>query len=202
MGQQHIDLDCCGDSTPTNPKQDLWTRRARSKSMAFFDVQNPIPGECEDDAKTQDFFNKFPFVPYAGSRLESGHKLLDLYINLAKLSPTHGSCIQKKTAYAVGGRVKVTRAADPIWNIPVEQTPPTVAEQMAYRDMVNQYIDFKGGLQKFHESVSNNYQEVGEAYVEMKWAEFMGQTKISLKVHDKKRVLPADVEGIEYDIYG
>jgi len=202
MGQQHLDLDCCNDSTPTNPKRDLWARKARSKSMALFDVQNPIPGECEDDAKTEQFFKEFPFIPYAGSRLESGHKLLDLYINLEKLSPTHGACIQKKTAYAVGGRVKIVNAIDPVWNIGVEQTQPTVAEQIAYRDAVNQFFEFKGGLQKFHEFIANNYQAVGEAYVEMKWTEFMGQTKISLKVHGKKKVLPADVEGIQYDIYG
>jgi len=202
MGQT-VGLDCCNDSTSTNPKIDLWSRSSRSKSaMHLFDIQNPILGECADAAEMQSFFKRWPFIPYAGARLESGHKLLTFYIMLSKLSPTHAACISKKTAYAVGGRVKIKKALDPTWDIPVDNVEVPIAQQITYRDTVNKYIEFKGGLQIFHKEICNNFQIIGEAYVEMSVSTVLGQTRIYCKVHEKGHVLPADIESVEYDIYG
>ncbi len=202
MGQT-VDLGNCGTTTATNPKQDLWTRSSRSKSaMSLFDVQNPILEECKDDRKMEGFFKRWPFVPYAGNRLQSGHKLLSFYTMLYKLSPTHGACINKKTAYSVGGRVKIVRALDPTWNIPSDNVDVSTADQIRYRDSINQYIDFKDGLQSFHRTICNNFQAIGEAYVEMSVSTVMGQTKISCKVHGRENVLPGDIEDLSFDVYG
>lgn len=201
MGNQTIDLGCCGDTQPTNPKKDLWSRRGAQRSMSLFDIRNPLQVEVEDTKELGDFFKNWPFIPYAGTTLQSSHALLDLFIMLRKLSPTHGTCIGKKTEYAVGGRVKIVNAINPVWSLPTENIPVPIAAQTTYAQNVDTYIKFEGGLQKAHRSISDFYQSVGEVYVELSYSTVNGQTRVNITVHKERHVLPAKTE-TAYSIYG
>ena len=161
-----LDLDCCGETQPTNPITDVFNRKADVRPMSFFDIKNPILVEVSDSKEMGSFFKNYPFYPYGGTNLESSHSLLSFYKMLAKLSPTHGACMAKKTNYAVGGRVKIVNALDPVWNIPVDSAPVPFATQLRYRDAVNSSFMFDGGLQSIHETISNYYQSVGYKFNE------------------------------------
>lgn len=169
--------------------------------MSLFDIKNPLLAEVTDDKELGEFFKKFPFIPYAGTSLSSSHSLLNLYIMLRKLSPTHGTCIGKKTEYAVGGRVKIINAENPVWSFSTENVPVPLNNQIAYSEAVNTYFTFTDGIQGTHEAISNFYQSVGEAYVELSYAEFNGQTRVSITVHKENHVLPAKTDAT-YKIYG
>jgi hypothetical protein len=120
---------------------------------------------------------------------------------LQKLSPTHGTCIAKKTKYAVGGRVRIVQAFDPVWSLPIERNEVPINTQLEYRNNVEQYFTFEGGLQELHKFVSSAFQSVGEAYVEMSYTVVEGQTRVHVKAHGEKSVLPAKTE-TAYPIYG
>lgn len=169
--------------------------------MSMFDIKNPILAEVEDSAELGEFFKTYPFIPYAGTNLESSHALLDLYLLLKKLSPTHGSCIAKKTTYAVGGRVKIVSAVNPTWNLSVENTPVPLAQQIAYSQAVDTFFKFEQGLQDAHRQISVMYQSVGECYVELSYSTVNGQTRVNINVHREKHVLPAKTD-TTYQVYG
>jgi hypothetical protein len=167
----------------------------------MFDIRNPLESEVTDSKELGDFFKKWPFVPYAGSMLNSSHGLLDLFIMLRKLSPTHGTCISKKTEYAVGGRTKIINAVNPVWNLPTENSEVSLQEQILYSTNVDTFFTFEQGLQNAHALISTFYQSVGEAYVELSYSTVNGQTRININVHKEKHVLPAKTD-TEYEIYG
>ena len=201
MTERTIDIDCCGETQPTNPKKDLWSRRSGTRSMSLFDIKSPLENEVADSNELGDFFKKWPFIPYAGTRLVSSHGLLDLFIMLRKLSPTHGTCISKKTEYAVGGRIKIINAVNPVWNLPTENKDVSLQEQVMYSGNVDTFFKFEQGLQEAHSAISTFYQSVGEAYVELSYSTVNGQTRININVHKERHVLPAKSE-TSYEIYG
>lgn len=202
MGSQIIDMDCCGGNTePTNPKKDLWSRQAAARSMSMFDIKNPLQSEVTDSKDLGEFFKQWPFIPYAGNNLSSSHALLDLFLMLRKLSPTHGTCIGKKTNYAVGGRVKIINAVNPVWNFPTENKEVPINEQTTYAQNVDNFFKFEQGLQGSHETISDFYQSIGEAYVELSYSTVNGQTRVNINVHKERHVLPAKSD-TAYSIYG
>jgi hypothetical protein len=120
---------------------------------------------------------------------------------LRKLSPTHGTCISKKTEYAVGGRTKIINAVNPVWNLPTENSEVSLQDQILYSTNVDTFFTFEQGLQNAHAAISTFYQSVGEAYVELSYSTVNGQTRININVHKEKHVLPAKTD-TEYEIYG
>ena len=197
----NIGSDCFGDNLPTNPKTDLWQRGFATRPMSLFSIEQPILTESNDTVELSDFFKKWPFVPYAGTSFHSSHTVLDFYAMLQKLSPTHGACINKKTTYSTGGRVKIVRSLDPVWSIFDEVTDLPLADKIAYRDSVNKFFVFKGGLQALCKNVSDKYQAFGESYVELSYSIVEGETRISIKSHNERHVLPGKTD-TSYPIYG
>lgn len=180
--------DCCGETQPTNPKADLFGKK-RNKGVQLYSVANPIPDEVADSQELKKLFNRYNLVPYAGTSKESGHSLLTWYKTLAKLSPTHNACIDKKLKYAVGGKATAIFSFDPEWNTGEEEREPTTAQKRQYRDAVSEVFEFEGGLRDFHYNLGWNFQESGNAFLEFSFAEVMGQGRIHMKAHDTAHCL-------------
>lgn len=178
-----VDLDCCGESEPTNPKKDVFNRRRRQVGLQLYQVKNPIPDEVCDPDEIQTFFKKWNFVPYAGTTNHSGQMLLVWYLMLAQLSPTHNACISKKLKYAVGGKATPVRSEDQEWDTGEESQPLPSPEKTNYRDTVNEFIDFDGGVTKFHRRIGWAFEATGNAWVEMSYSQTLGVGRVSLKAH-------------------
>lgn len=181
--------DCCGPTEPTNPKADILRKRRESRGVQMFSVANPIPDEVADSQELSRIFRNFNFVPYAGTSEKSGHSLLTWYQTLAKLSPTHNSCMDKKLKYAVGGKATAIFSFNPEWETGEEEKEPSTQQKKAYRDAVAQFFNFEGGLGAFHYSVGWSYQENGNAFVEFSFSEVLGEGRISLKSHNFEHCL-------------
>jgi len=151
--------------------------------MQLYSVENPIPDEVRDSQEIQKFFTRWNFVPYAGTTKYSGQSLLVWYLMLAQLSPTHNACISKKLKYAVGGKATPINSLDPEWDTGEENAELTPAQKAAYRDKVNEFIEFGAGVGKFHRRIGWSYEATGNAWVEMTYSETLGVKRVHLKGH-------------------
>ena len=178
--------NCCeGDSPKTRPKG---TRRRRS-TVQLFHLTNPIPGEIADSGELKKVFSKFGLVPYAGSTLDSGHSLLVWYLALARLSNTHGTCINKLNLYAFGGNLRAEYSAIQEFDTGEERKPVPTPLAQQYRDVIFSTINFEGGAQYFHKTLGWCLKVSGNAWVEMRVATVNGQTSVTLRCQKLMRVL-------------
>lgn len=177
-----VDLNCCGDTEPTNPKRDLFPRK-RVKRAHIFRLENPIPAEIRDVGEINELFKSWNFVPYAGTNGESGHSLLMWYLMLAKLSATNAASIQKKIKFAVGGKARVIRSSDPEFETGDELNPVTPIESRLFIDTLKKTVEFEGGVSKFHSRLGWQFEATGNAFVELSVATVAGQTRCVLRVH-------------------
>lgn len=176
-----LDTDCC-DGVAVNPKQRMRAHK-RPRSLDIYGVQNPIPDEVCDSAELKAFFKKWNFVPYAGSVKESGQSLLAWYQMLAKLSPTHSACISKKLKYAVGGKAAFVRTLDTEFDIGEESLPMTTAEKLAYRDALNEFIEFDDGVGQLHRYLGQSLEATGNAWAELSFSKTIGVGRAKIKAH-------------------
>ena len=178
-----VDLDCCGGTDATNPKKEVFRKRRRPVGLQLYQVRNPIPDEVRDPTEIQNLFKKWNFVPFAGTATYSGQMLLVWYLMLAQLSPTHNACISKKLKYAVGGKGTFIQSTDPEWDTGEERKELSTPEKIAYRDTINEFIEFQDGVGKFHRRIGWSYEATGNAWVEMVYSETLGVGRVSLKAH-------------------
>lgn len=176
-----IDKDCC-DGVTENPKQRMRGRK-KSRSLDIYGVQNPIPEEVADSDELRKMFQQWNLVPYAGTTNGSGQSLLAWYQMLAKLSPTHSACISKKLKYAVGGKAAFVRTLDTEFDLGEEVQPMTTAEKVAYRDALNEFIDFDGGIGHLHRDLGQSLEENGNAWAELSFSETIGVGRAKVKAH-------------------
>ena len=176
-----LSTDCC-DGVAENPKQRMRGRRA-SKGLSIYGVDNPIPSEVCDSDELKTFFQKWNLVPYAGTTRESGQSLLSWYQMLAQLSPTHSACISKKLKYAIGGKAGFVRALDTEFDTGEDVRELSVAEKIAYRDALNEFIEFEGGIGKLHRSLGWSLEATGNAWAELSFSETLGVGRARIKAH-------------------
>lgn len=177
-----VDLNCCGETEPTNPKRDLFYRK-RVKRAHIFRLENPIPAEIRDVSEVKKLFKSWNFVPYAGTSAEPGHSLLMWYLMLAKLSATNAAAIHKKVKFAVGGKARVIRSTDPEFETGDELNPVTTIESRMFIDTLKRVVEFEGGVSKFHSRLGWQFEATGNAFVELSVATVAGQTRCVLRVH-------------------
>lgn len=180
---QAIDLGCCSETEPTNPKKEMFRRRKKPAGLQLYQVSNPIPDEVRDTDEITTLFKKWNFVPYAGTTKHSGQSLLIWYLMLAQLSSTHNACISKKLKYAVGGKGTFIRSTDPEWDTGEEVQQLSTSEKTQYRDKINEFIEFEGGIGKFSRRAGWSYETTGNTWVEMTYSETIGIGRVHLKVH-------------------
>ena len=173
---------CCGETEPTNPKRDLF-RQHRQTGLQLYNISNPIPDEISDGADLRGFFKKWRLIPFAGTTDDSGQSLLLWYLMLAQLSPTHSACISKKVKYAVGGKGTFVQSVDPQWDTGEDDQPLPPAQKVACREMFNKYIRFEDGVTSFHRRLARSYEATGNAWVEMIYADTLGEKVVTMKAH-------------------
>jgi len=184
-----IDGNCCGDTVPTNPKQDVFNNRARVKSAHLFRLKNPIPTEVRDIGEIRKVFKGWNFVPYAGTSADSGHSLLHWYSMLARLSPTNAAAISKKIKFAFGGKARVIRSVDPEFETGEESAELSNAEAKSYVESIKQFVTFQNGVSDFHNLLALQYEENGNGFIELSVSTVMGQTRCNLRLHKTENTL-------------
>jgi hypothetical protein len=175
-----VDLNCCAETEPTNPKRDLFPQK-RVKRAHIFRLENPIPAEIRDTGEIKRLFRSWNFIPYAGISADSGHTLLMWYLMLAKLSPTNAAAISKKIKFAFGGKARVIRAKDPEYETGEEMLPVSVQETKQFIENLKRFVVFQGGVSKFHGRVAWQFEATGNAFVELSVATVAGQTRCVLR---------------------
>lgn len=180
--------DCCGETTATNPKKDIFRRKSK-KADHLFRLKNPIPAEVKDSRALRNIFKNWNLVPYAGTSSDSGHSLLSWYLLLATLSPTNSSAIRKKVKYAVGGKARIVRSIDPEYETGEELAELSTNEAIAFRDTLKTFFEFEGGISFFHRRIGWQYESTGNGFVEMSIGSEGTQSRIVLKAHKTTEVL-------------
>lgn len=188
----NITGECCDETTTVvqPPFSDLRGSGKRKRGLQIFDgVQDPIPGEIQDDEDLQRIFKDLKLVPYAARHGATGHKLLIWYLMLAKLSPMHAACIQKVQKYVVGGRAKFVRAEDPEYDTAEERQPMTAQESKTYKEALEKFVTFEGGIRKFHKGLLWSLKATGDAWVELAISQVNGERRFVLKRRKPTEVL-------------
>lgn len=181
---------CCDDSpTQVQPPFNELRKRRQSKRLKLFEIENPIPRELTDTSDLQKVFDEFKLVPFATKEKATGHALLYWYLMLAQLSPMNAACIEKIKKYVVGSKPFIQRSEDPEFDTGEEKQPATTAESIRYRDTLNEFVKYEGGIRKFHQNLMWSYDATGNAFVECSYSVVNGQTRFNLKYRKTTEVL-------------
>lgn len=185
--QVDIELDCCTNTSKTNPKTDL--RRKGSKGFSLYNLQNPIADEIEDSQELKQVFSEFNLVPFAGTNTGTGDSLLAWYNMLAKLSPSTNACINKKNKYAFGSKARFISGTDYEYDFEEESVELSIEQKKAYADALKRHVVFKDkSVQGFHKKIGSTLQANGNAFVELTFNTTNGQTVVVLNVHKTAHV--------------
>lgn len=188
--------ECCGDNGTTNIKEDLYTGFGQASRTFRFDLpKSPIPAQIEDAEEFRRFFKTYPdlFIPYAGTSTYTSHSLLAFLISLAELSPTQSGVIQAKKRLAFGGKVKIVRRSDPVFDLG-EPTPATTGESKQFFDFLQQIqiYDNGGGLISVRDLAKYQLEDdeaSGNVYFELVRTEFMGQRSFKVYTHRPTNIM-------------
>lgn len=188
------DLNCCGETSPTNPKRDHFGRKTK-KADHLFSLRNPIPDEVKDADTLKKIFRSYNLIPYAGTSADSSHTLLTWYNMLAKLSPTNAAAINKKIEFALGGKAKIVASEDSEFETGEEKRTVSIAEAKAYIDDLKNFVVFKGGgISKVAGMSAWQYEANGNSFVEMSVSSVMGQIRVAIKAHKTTHCLFVNTE--------
>ena len=179
---EEIDLTCCPDTEPTNPKRDL-PRRTSKGFNTLFRLKNPMPDELKDSTELKKMFNNWNLVPFAGNSIHTSHTTLEFLNMLYKLSPTHNAAVNKKVEFAVGGKARVVRAVDPEFEIGDDMEPVKPEEARKYVNALKTFIEFEGGVSSFHNRIGTQFESNGNSFVELSFASVMGQGRAAMRPH-------------------
>lgn len=181
---------CCDESpTQVKPPFDELRGRRKTKGLKLFELENPIPAELTDVSDIQKMFDEFRLVPFATRDKKTGHALLYWYLMLAQLSPMTGACVDKIKKYVVGSKAVIQRSEDPEFDTGEEQKPVTAQESVRYRDVLNELVNYEGGIRRFHQNLIWSYDVTGNAWVEASYSEVNGQIRFNLKYRKTTEVL-------------
>lgn len=185
MAQEVIEQECCPETPAINPKAEIARARRHSglRGVQIFNIENPILEEIEDPDWLSGIIDRWNLVPYAGTNKYSGHMQLYWYLMVAKLSPTHGACINKIVKYAFGPRATFERAVDPEYDLGEDEEALSKERKTDFREALKEFFDFEGGISKLHRRLGYGYKATGNGWIEMTYAETMGVPKVHLRVH-------------------
>ncbi len=181
---------CCDESpTQVKPPFDELRGRRKTKGLKLFELENPIPAELTDVSDIQKIFDEFRLVPFATRDKKTGHALLYWYLMLAQLSPMTGACVDKIKKYVVGSKAVIQRSEDPEFDTGEEQKPITTQESVRYRDVLNELVNYEGGIRRFHQNLIWSYDVTGNAFVEVSYSVVNEQIRFNLKYRKTTEVL-------------
>jgi len=158
-------------------------------SELLFSLPDPIADEVKDGYELQRVFDRWRLVPYATFSRSTGQRLVDFYLMLAKLSPTHSACIEKSVTYAFGSKAQVVLVEDDDFATSQEVVVLSDVQSAAYRDAIRSTIDFNTNLRNFHHLLAWNLKSTGNAWVLMTSSEVASERKVSLRCLRQDKVL-------------
>lgn len=162
-------------------------RTRRSWNIRMLTASAALPDQVNDPQEITKTLKQYKVVPYAGIDDQTGDALLEWYLMLGRMSPTHAACIEKLNKYAFGtGRV--VRAKDPDFETGEEDSPTTSAEAKAYLENLKKFIDFQGTAKSLHLNIGRSYKRTGGAWVELSFARALNQARCSVKYHKPRNV--------------
>lgn len=177
-----------------NPKKDTGVPNGRSFQV-FNSLKNPIPDEVADAAEIRKFFEKYRFVPYAGTNEHSGHSLLAFYKMLYKMSPTHGSCIRKKSDFAFGSRPTAIPWYDMDFDTGDEVAELGPGQKATYAQALKDHISFGTPVRDLCRVLSNHYQSTGNCWLYVRVAKVLGVVRAQFSYVKPENVLYVNEEG-------
>lgn len=154
--------------------------------IAKYKLQSPIPEEVRDVATVQSWFKKNKYIPFAGYTQDSSHSYLRWLVNLAKFSPTLGSCINGIKFFSFSGKPKIIKSVDSEFDL-----GSNLNDQEIQLDAIKPFIDKLSEIDKdkmtwsrIAENLYNSYKQTGNAYLAVKIKKALGAQKIYLKFID------------------
>ena len=203
--------NCCDDQATTpvpTPRDKGFYRKGSDRKKAFFydwlNTRNPLEAEIKDGDELQKLFEEFAFIPYASNDKTTGHSLLMFFMNIVNLSPTHGSCIERMTFLAFGGKVAITREEDDIFDFGDEVEISTLISRQEATEVQDIFKTIKinsDNIKEFAKDIFKNYKSTGNGYLLLTLSETMGSKAASITRHDPDEVMyirNENVEGIKY----
>lgn len=185
----------CAEPGTYNPKLDKQPKYRSGMFQVFNSLANPFPKEINDPKEIKDVYKKYPIIPFAGSRESTGDSLIAFYDLLYSLSPTNGSCINKKSAFAFGSRPTASLAVDPDFDVGLEENDLSPQIKTAYRDTLYQYIIFDRPIRQFHRVLCTNYQKTGNAWIKLSIGNTLGQYRAAMAIKKQDHVRYLDRDG-------
>jgi hypothetical protein len=184
-GQQYINT--------FNPKEYVPRRAKQNRVVRVDEFEHPIPAEVRDVGELKKFFDKYRFVPYAGSEKETSHGLLNLLLSMSQ-NGTQKAVIESLKSHCFGGKLDIVASEDPDFAIE-ESREVSQAEKIDYRDWIKEGITFydSGGrvvsLRDFSGHCFDDLKACGNVFVEMVQTETVGVRSVKIYLHKPESCL-------------
>lgn len=170
--------NCCGEeNVPYNPKLDPRRKKKSRSAGSLFETlnrRNPFLAQLRDGTEQKKFFEKYPFIPFAGDSKYSGHSLLQFFINIVPLSTTHGSCINRLEFLAFGGKMKIELRDDDLFDTGKEDVDPPAASAVRFIDFIRSIKTNTENIKDLATGLFRDYKATGNAYLILTLTESMG----------------------------
>ena len=184
----------CNYCTNGCPKCNVaWKAYSKTNvALKNFTLVDPIAEECQDTKQLQSFFEKNDYVPYAGYSHDSQHTVLRFIDNLALLSPTLGGVINSLTFLCFGGKSNIKRVTDTDFDLLDEgekETPLPKDEKLRFLEWIKTFDIPSRDWSSLKHSLFRSLKSNGNAWLEVRVMQSMGQYKTVLKFHPTKHCL-------------
>ena len=184
-GQQYI--------STFNPKEHVPKRAKQNRVVRVDEFEHPIPSEVRDVGELKKFFDKYRFVPYAGSEKKTSHGLLNLLLSMSQ-NGTQKAVIESLKSHCFGGKMDVIASVDPDFDID-EERQVSETEKRAFRDWLRESVTFYDSgsrivtLRDFSGYCFDDLKACGNVYVELVMTETLGVRSVHAYLHKPESCL-------------
>lgn len=151
-------------------------------------MPNPIPAQVTDGKKLQEIFKELPLIPYSSNSAGTGHRLLQFFEDMTRLSVTNGGVIKSKLDHAFGGDAYVERLVSEAFGEYVyEQASDT--EMNALNEVVRSRVFMDDNYRNVSRRLGAQLQANGNMAVKTTIVKTEGGEAIRIEVIETKRFL-------------
>ena len=175
-----------------NPKKDKELKQMRSaKSFKLFQYKNPLPDQMTDPEELKKLFDKYRLIPFSGDTVNTGQSYLHLLRLLRNYSDTHGACIRSKMQWCFGGKLRIEREQDDIFEFDDDLPEVPLKEKKAYAQYVRKNINWDAGgdPRKCIQNAVDDYEWSGNCWIELVHTQTAGVWTHFVYVHQPEHCL-------------
>ena len=159
------------------------TIRRKNKSYLKFDkLENPIPDYVDDPEEVKKFFDRFPWIPYAGLNNKSSHYLVRKLQQMKRLSTTKGAIMNSLNTYCFGSKIQMFRGLDDDFDLGLELQELSNNEKVEYYEFIKSIDLFGSSTKGLITQLSDGLQSTGEMLLEVIMTNFEGIKKVSFQI--------------------